>query len=283
MELRTSTDLAPVAQTTQPLRFHPQGTWELKPGASIGAGRTILSALGGGADYEVFVVADERRGRCVAKVTRPELVECGEACGVLVAEARALQHANGPGVVRCLDVVLRGPRPHLLLEYVSGPTLRELLRRGHTPSPSAIAALGEALAATLAGVADRGWVHLDVKPENIIARPRPTLLDFSIARPAPDAAQLRAAIGTTAYMAPEQRQAGKTLVPIGPPADVYALAVTLHEAAAGRMPGWLRDTLEPALDEVPGRRPTAEAFATALRRASDSARQVASVGWRRRG
>ena len=216
MEPRNHRNLALVVDvpssglTTQPWRPYAYDSWELAPGDPIDVGRTIVTGLGGGVDYEVFVVEDECRGRCVAKLARPGLVGRGEACGVLVEEARALQNAAGPGVVRCLDIVLRGDHPHLLLEYVNGPTLRELLRRGHVPSPQAVAALGEVLAATLATVAARGWVHLDVKPENIIARPRPTLLDFSISRRTVETARLEGAIGTPAYMAPEQRAAGRS-------------------------------------------------------------------------
>jgi serine/threonine protein kinase len=263
-------DVPRSARTTQPWRPCAYDSWELAPGDSIGAGRTIVMGLGGGVDYEVFVVEDASRGRCVAKLARPGLVSRGEACGVLVDEARALQYAAGPGVVRCLDIVLRGDHPHLLLEYVNGPTLRELLRRGHVPSPPAVAALGEALATTLAGVASRGWVHLDVKPENIIARPRPTLLDFSISRRTVETPQLPGAIGTAAYMAPEQRAAGLPEVRVGPPADVYGLAVTLREAAGGELPGWLREILDPALDHAPERRPTAAQLAFELRQATHS-------------
>jgi eukaryotic-like serine/threonine-protein kinase len=270
-------DVPRSSRTTLPWRPSAYDSWELAPGDPIGGGRTVVTSLGGGVDYEVFVVEDEHRGRCVAKIARPGLVSRGEACGVLIDEARALQSAAGPGVVRCLDIVLRGDYPHLLLEYVSGPTLRELLRRGHVPSPAAVAALGEALAATLATVAARGWVHLDVKPENIIARPRPTLLDFSISRPAVETERLEGAIGTAAYMAPEQRLAGRPGVRVGAPADVYALAVTLYEAASGQLPAveapapaipsWLRAILDRALDHAPARRPTAAELALALSQA----------------
>jgi serine/threonine protein kinase len=286
MELRQHRDLALVVDvprtghTTQPWRPCAYDSWELAPGDSIDRGRTIVTSLGGGVDYEVFVVEDAWRGRCVAKVIRPGLVSRGQACGVLADEVSALQYAAGPGVVRCLDVVLRGAYPHVLLEYVNGPTLRELLRRGHVPSPPAVAALGEVLAATLAGVAARGWVHLDVKPENIVARPRPTLLDFSISRRTEETARLEGAIGTAAYMAPEQRAAGQPGVVVGPPADVYALAVTLQEAAVGqlpaadapepRIPSWLRAILEPAMDPAPERRPTAADLALELRHANRS-------------
>jgi serine/threonine protein kinase len=265
---------------TQRLPPRAQDSWALSEGDSIGDGRRIVTSLGGGVEHQVFVVDDERRGRCVAKIARPGLVACNEACDVLVSEAVALQHVASPGVVRCLDVQLRGSHPHLLLEYVGGPTLRERLRCGDAPSPVTVASLGAVIADALATVAVCGWVHLDVKPENIVAGGSPRLIDFSIARRACDAAAHPGVIGTLAYMAPEQRAADPSAPPVGPPADVYALAVTLYEATSGQLPAvevpvpavpaWLAAVLGPALDVDPGRRPTAASMAARLRMAIPS-------------
>jgi serine/threonine protein kinase len=103
------------------------------------------------------------------------------------------------------------------------------------------------------------------------------LLDFDIARTVTDARRLGVAIGTPAYMAPEQRAAGgrAPFEPIGPPADVYALALTLHEALTGRLPAPddhasrpptpLGALLSAALDRDPARRPTAAELGAELR------------------
>jgi serine/threonine protein kinase len=251
--------------------------WQLQPGVAVEAGRTIVARLGGGVDHEVYAVDDHHFGRSVAKLVRPRVVAAGDACGLVAREAAALQQLAEPGVVRCLDVALRSRHPHLLLEYVPGYTLRELLRRAKTPPGALVGALGASLAGTLATIAERGWVHLDVKPENIVVGPRARLLDFNIALRTADAARLRVAIGTPAYMAPEQRAAGGRgpWEPVGPQADVYALAVTLHEALTGRLPGHgprpstpLGAILTAALDRDPACRPTAAALAAQLRSVS---------------
>src|SRR5690606_1406122 len=112
--------------------------------------------LGGGAEYEVLVVGDERFGRAVAKVVRPHVVAAGEACALLAREASALAAISSPFVVRPLDVELQGPYPHLLVEYVEGPTLRRLLRRHGRLRPEEVVRLGTTLALALAAVADSG-------------------------------------------------------------------------------------------------------------------------------
>jgi eukaryotic-like serine/threonine-protein kinase len=216
----------------------PDDSWGLDPGAVLGDGRTVVARIGGGADHEVFLVDDPRHGRCVAKVARPRLADIGGAGSVVVREALPLIDVADPRIVRCLDVVLRGRHPHLLLEHVPGPTLRAVLRDAGRLTAPAVAALGERIAGALAVVAARGWVHLDVKPENIIARPSPRLLDFNIACRADETSRMTHAIGTPAYMAPEQRALGgpSRLGPVGPAADVYALGVVLHEALTGELP-----------------------------------------------
>jgi serine/threonine protein kinase len=80
-----------------------------------------------------------------------------------------------------------------------------------------------------------GWVHLDVKPTNIIMGPQPRLIDLSVARPLHELAQLRRPVGTEAYMAPEQCRPAR-FRELGPATDVWGLGVTLYEALAQRRP-----------------------------------------------
>ena len=100
-------------------------------------------------------------------------------------EGDALSRLRAPAVPRHLDTVLSGAHPHLLMEYVAGPTLRTAIAaRGPLPA-SLVAGLGHALALGLAAIARAGWVHLDVKPANIVLNMAPRLLDFELARPPP--------------------------------------------------------------------------------------------------
>lgn len=269
MHARTGTD----DRATTCAELARPSSWGHHRGDSIAAGRTVVSRLGGGAEYEVLVVEDERFGRAVAKVVRPHLVAAGAACALLAREAAALAAISSPFVVRALDVELEADPPHLLIEHVEGLTLRRLLRRRGRLGPDEVVCLGATLALALAAVADSGWVHLDVKPENVVMASPACLLDFSISQRVHGAVAADPLVGTPAYMAPEQHPgAAGTL---GPAADVYALAVTLTEALTGELPagaGIRSQLLPPPFESLLGRalaphpdvRPSAAELADAL-------------------
>ena len=94
--------------------------------------------------------------------------------------------------------------------------------------------LGLHVASALHYLAAEGMVHLDVKPDNVVMGAPPRLIDLSVARSLDEAAMLRKPVGTDAYMAPEQCDASRGTV--GPPADVFGLAATLHHAVSGERP-----------------------------------------------
>ena len=129
-------------------------------------------------------------------------------------------------------------------------------------------------------------VHLDVKPDNVVMGAPPRLIDLSVARSVEAAGRLRQPVGTDGYMAPEQCDGA--FGPVGPPADVFGLAATLHNAVAGTrpfprdgdqrfpqlergpaplpraVPGELAELLRAALSRCAAVRPTAAEFAAGL-------------------
>lgn len=237
--------------------------WNLDEGAQIAPGRSVLKALGGGSRYEVLLVWDDRLfAITVAKVLRPAFAEDARALRELAEEADALAQLAHPVLVRGFDAVLDGPFPHVLIEHLEGPTLRRLLRRGGALPMEQLLPLAAHVAAALHYMAEEGWVHLDVKPDNIVMGVPPRLIDLSIARTAERAAQIRSPIGTDPYMAPEQCAPGDHPGAIGPPADVWGLGATLHHAVSGqrpfpREPGVRFPQLEQAPVELPDSVPPA--------------------------
>jgi eukaryotic-like serine/threonine-protein kinase len=210
-------------------------TWGLAEGDAVAPGRTVLRRLGGGRRFEVFLVWDEHRlAVLVAKVLRPDQATDLGALRDLGREGEALARLAHPVIVRAFATVTEGPHPHLLVEHLEGPTLRELIERDGALALEQALPLGLHLASALHYLAAEGMVHLDVKPENVVMGAPPRLIDFSVARPAAAAARLRGLVGTDAYMAPEQ--CDRAHGTIGPPADVFGLAATLHHAIAGHRP-----------------------------------------------
>ena len=212
-------------------RVSEKASWELSEGEEIAQGRSVLELLGGGNRYEAYLVWDEHLlSPMVAKVIRPDQVENEAALRGLRREAEALDSLAHPVILRGFDAVFDPPHPHVLVEQVDGPTLRRLVRGRGPLALEQVLPLARHLAAALHYMAAEGWVHLDVKPDNIVMGVPPRVIDLSLARTFERAARVRDHIGTNAFMAPEQ------CVPdgdIGPAADVWGLGATLYYAVTG--------------------------------------------------
>jgi serine/threonine protein kinase len=212
-------------------------SWKLETGTAIGEGRWIVEDLGGGSRYEVYLVWDDRLyALAVAKILRPDQLEDPRALRELQHEAVVLQHLAHPVLVRGFGAVFEKPYPHLLLEHLEGPTLRRLIKRHGGLPLEQVLPLALHVAAALHYLSTAGIVHLDVKPSNIVMNIPPRLIDLSIARSIERAARLRTAIGTDAYMSPEQCDPESWPGSVGPPADVWGLGATLYHAITGKLP-----------------------------------------------
>jgi serine/threonine protein kinase len=215
----------------------PYPSWRFEEGTPIADDRRVLRRVGGGSRYEVYLAWDERLfALVVVKLLRPHLVGDPRALRELGREANLLARLAHPALVRGFGAVLGGPRPHLVLEHVEGPSLGRLVKRHGPLSLDQLLPLALQLTAVLQYLAAAGVAHLDVKPGNVVMGVPPRLIDLSIARPLEDAGALRDAIGTDPYMAPEQCAPGRSPWRIGPAADVWALGATLHHAACGTVP-----------------------------------------------
>lgn len=241
----------------------------------------LIRHLGGGGMAEVFLAEQISLKRQVAlKVLKRDLSSQPAMAERFRREAQLLSTVDHPGVVRVIDFESnKKDGTVLVLELADGDTLESSLKMGPYEPRRAIRILLQ-LAEGLAAVHERGIIHRDLKPQNIVISPGPRgeiarLLDFGIARlmeldsesdtpKLPDVAAGAdpfmslpgQAVGTPAYVAPEQAMAQ----PVDPRTDVYAFGVVAFRMLAGRLPfegPEARDYLEqhvrqrpPALDEV---------------------------------
>ncbi len=212
-------------------------SWDFAEGEEIHPGRVVLKPIGGGNRYEVFLVWDESLFALgVAKLLRPDQAGDEKALRDLAREVEALAALAHPSLIRSFDAVLEGPRPHVLIEHLEGPSLRRLIRRDGAIALQQLLPLAANVAGALQYMANRGYVHLDVKPDNIVMGVPPRLIDLSIARTLGRAAETSGPIGTDPYMAPEQCTGESAGSRIGPAADAWGLGATLFHALTGEKP-----------------------------------------------
>jgi eukaryotic-like serine/threonine-protein kinase len=210
-------------------------SWGFVEGDEIYPGRHATRLLGGGRRYEAYLSWDDAmHALVVVKIVRPALLESEAARHALASEAHALSSLNHPAIVRMFDAVVDGDRPHLVLEYLDGPRLSTLTRR-YRVIVEQLLPLALELCSALHYMHGRGFVHLDVKPRNVVMSGRPRLIDLSVAATTDAASAFTRPVGTDAYMSPEQCDPER-FSEIGPASDVWGLGVTLYEAVSRSLP-----------------------------------------------
>jgi serine/threonine protein kinase len=211
-------------------------TWDFDEGEEIAPGRSALQLLGGGRGHEAYLAWDDRLfSLVVVKILRPHRAEDPSARQQIAAEAHAYTALQHPVLPRSFGSDVHGGRPHLVLEFLDGPRLSTLVRKQGRLAVEQALPLALQLCSALHYMAGEGWVHLDVKPKNVVMGAPPRLIDLSIARTFEGVERTTGPIGTDAYMAPEQCGVPGT-GEIGPAADIWGLGVTVYEAITGRRP-----------------------------------------------
>lgn len=257
-----------VSATAEPGR---QTRWDLGRGDALGDARTVIARLGSGRKSDVYLAWDRVRHCTVAAKL---LLPTWRLHRRLEREAELLERLRHPLFVRGLDAELDGPRPHLVLEHIEGPSLRDLIRRSPV-APEVVAAIGHQMATVLHYLVSEGMVHLDVKPQNILlasegALPVAKLID----------------IGAVKAVGRPSKGAGGAVPELGrpeaeatPAAAVWILGSTMWRALGGgevrgdrprhpitdaRASKAFTDVIAECLREAPSERPSAEEVAVAL-------------------
>ena len=244
-------------------QFHEAETKQILPGSQRLAGRYFIEKrLGRGAMGQVYLARDENLGtrQVAVKTVRPDLLSSedlqeGEAIARFEREARSAASIRHPNVVDVTDFGQSAEGVFfLVMEYVKGETLHDLLRREGTLTASRALDLLKQMAAGVEAAHEAGILHRDLKPANIfllktgkksVSKTDDGFIkvgDFGLAKMVGDAATeisakqgpaSRGIIGTPEFMAPEQMHSER---PIDVRADVYALGTIAYMMLGGRVP-----------------------------------------------
>lgn len=204
-------------------------TLPTSPGAEILPGYSVVELLDRGRRVDTYdVYSNLRQCRCVVKIIRPDRIQHTRVREAVIREGTLLRDLTHPHLVRGYEVIT-DPLPAMVLETLPGATLEAVIDDAPL-TPADTAHLGLQLASVLQYLHQHQWLHLDVKPANVVVNTgRAILFDLSIAnRPGPG----RPGAGTDGYLSPEQATGDN----LGPETDVWSLAVTLIEAVTGHDP-----------------------------------------------
>jgi serine/threonine protein kinase len=242
------------------------------------AGYEVLDHLHRSRGFDIFDAwSSERRSRCVIKTPRPDRLGDGTLLRRLEREGRLLTTLTHPHILRGYEV-LRAPVPAVVTETLRGETLSHLLDHSRRLAAAEAAILGLQLSSAVAYLHDHGYLHLDLKPSNMVVDGgRAIVVDLSIAQ---KPGRGIAGLGTWQYLAPEQALGRR----LDAAADVWGVGAVLFEALTGRapldypqlegraprirtlrrLPPALADAVDACLEPEPARRPAIAALAAAL-------------------
>jgi len=241
-------------------------------------GRTIshyklLEKLGAGGMGEIYKAEDTRLHRIVAiKILSPAVAADPERRKRFLQEAQAASALNHPNIITVYDIVSDGDTQCIVMEYVAGKTLREMIPTGGLPVPQALQYAVQ-IAGSLSVAHAAGIIHRDLKPSNIMVTPTNLvkILDFGLAKwiePSPSSGEEPTVdqqltregsiIGTVSYMSPEQAE-GKR---VDARSDIFAFGSVLYEMLTGRrafegtsgistLSAILRDEVKPIYEIAP--------------------------------
>jgi WD40 repeat protein len=269
----------------------------LQPGDPVVIGTyRLLGVLGEGGMGKVFLGESPGGQQVAVKIVRSEHAADAEFRTRFAREVAAARRVSGLYTASVIDADTDANPPWMATTFVPGPSLDRQVRDHGPLAPAEVARLGVALAEGLAAIHERGLIHRDLKPTNImLAEDRPRIIDFGIARfdGATTLTRQGVVIGTPAYMSPEQVETRQ----VRRESDVFALGGVLVYAATGHSPfdadsGWaiihnivsrppsmegidgaLRDVVADCLHKEPERRPS---LTTLIARLTAMAGPVAS-------
>ena len=198
----------------------------------------IIRKIGDGGMAFVYEAKDRLLNRIVAvKVLRPEFVDDEEFLAKFKREAEAVANISHPNIVNVYDVGCDGRVNYIVMEYVDGQNLKEIIKNEGTLDEYTALDITKQIAKALGAAHKKGVIHRDIKPHNILISSEGRnvkVADFGIAKAATNSTMtnIGSIIGSVHYFSPEQAK-GK---PVKNNADLYSLGIVLYEMLLGKVP-----------------------------------------------
>jgi beta-lactam-binding protein with PASTA domain/predicted Ser/Thr protein kinase len=206
------------------------------PGRLFDGRYDLQGKLGAGGMATVWLAEDTSLHRKVAiKVLAERYAEDEQFVERFRREAQSAAGLNHPNIVAIYDRGVAEGTYYIAMEYLEGPTLKEVIDERGGLEPNRAIAFATQILAALRFAHNHGVVHRDIKPQNVVvsADGRLKVTDFGIARAgASQMTEVGSIVGTAQYLSPEQAR-GEV---VGPPSDLYSVGVVLYEMLTGRVP-----------------------------------------------
>ncbi len=207
---------------------------------ALGASYRLVERIGQGASGEVWSALDTRTNQTVAaKLLRPEHASNQALVTRFIAERAILLELRHPNIVAVRDLVVEGDRLAIVMDYMDGGSLRDLIRRERTLPPTDATGIAISVLDALTAAHAKKILHRDIKPDNVLLNhdwrgsEGVKLTDFGIARMLAEQPHVTTGlVGTPEYMSPELLTTGHCDLP----ADIYGVGILLYELLAGRTP-----------------------------------------------
>jgi len=207
----------------------------IEPNTTIAERYTILEKIGVGGMAVVYKAKDEKLNRFVTfKVLKEEHIENDEFKNRFAVEAQAAARLSHPNIVNVYDVGTEGNIHYIVMEYIDGITLKELINKKAPFDNQEALSVAIQIASALEEAHKNNIVHRDIKPHNILVTREGDIkvTDFGIARAATSTTVTVESMGSVHYFSPEQARGGF----VDAKSDIYSLGIVLFEMVTGRLP-----------------------------------------------
>lgn len=207
----------------------------IEPNTTISGRYTILEKIGTGGMAVVYKARDEKLNRFVTfKVLKEEHIENNEFINRFDVEAQAAARISHPNIVNVYDVGNEGSIYYIVMEYIDGITLKELINKKAPFDNQEALSVAIQIASALEEAHKNKIVHRDIKPHNILVTKEGDIkvTDFGIARAATSTTVTVESMGSVHYFSPEQARGGF----VDAKSDIYSLGIVLFEMVTGRLP-----------------------------------------------